>query len=88
MFSNNKRKWDELILKYSEFKDLPYKSSRTNVVINSKPKPNVRLYSTSTIKATKVYDNCLMENIDGTVMSTCSHKKVDWYNDYTVNYYV
>lgn len=88
MFSNNKQKWDELILKYSKFKDLPYKTNVAHGVINSKQKPNVRLYSTSTIKAAKVYDNCMIENIDGTVMSTCSHKKVNWYNNYRVNYYV
>ncbi|VVC27069.1 Ribonuclease H-like domain,3'-5' exonuclease domain [Cinara cedri] len=79
LFSTNKQKWDKFIFKYSEFKNVPFKNVRTNANINSKSKPNVRSYSTSTIKAAKVYDNCLMENIDGTVMSTCSHKKVDWY---------
>jgi len=73
-----KQKWDEFIENYSEYKDLPYKNVRTNGSSNFKAKSNIRLYSTSTIKADQVYDNCLMENIDGTVMSTCSHKKVDW----------
>lgn len=45
---------------------------------NFKVKSNARLYSTFTIKNIKVYDNCLIENDDGTVLSTCSHKKVDW----------
>lgn len=63
---------------YSNYKDLPYQNVRSNGNTKFKPKSNVRSYSTSTIKSTKVYDNCLMENVDGTVMSTCSHKKVDW----------
>lgn len=63
---------------YSNYKDLPYQNVRSNGNTKFKPKSNVRLYSTSTIKSARVYDNCLMENVDGTVMSTCSHKKVDW----------
>lgn len=70
------------MVNYSEYIDLPFTNVRTYKHPNFKPKSTVRLYSTSTIKDSKVYDNCLMENIDGTVMSTCSHKKVDWYSDY------
>lgn len=74
-----KQKWDTFLIKLSEYKDLPFKNiCKMNGTTNLKSKSNVRLYSTSTIKAAQVYDNCLMENIDGTVMSTCSFKKVDW----------
>lgn len=80
LFLTDKQKWNEVVEKYSEYKDLPFKNVRTNGNTNFKSKSNVRSYSTSTIKAAQVYDNCLMENIDGSVMSTCSHKKVDWYS--------
>ncbi|KAE9544452.1 hypothetical protein AGLY_001631 [Aphis glycines] len=76
---SDKQKWDMVTNIYSNYKDLPYQNVRSNGNTKFKPKSNVRSYSTSTIKTTKVYDNCLMENVDGTVMSTCSHKKVDWY---------
>lgn len=51
---------------------------QTNSNINFKIKSNVRLYSTFTIKNIQVYDNCLIENDDGTVLSTCSQKKLNW----------
>jgi hypothetical protein len=76
-----KQKWNDFIVKYSEYIDLPYKNMKSNGNTTFKSKSNIRSYSTSTIKAAQVYDNCLMENIDGTVMSTCSHKKVDWYRN-------
>ncbi|XP_025404832.1 exonuclease 3'-5' domain-containing protein 2 isoform X2 [Sipha flava] len=79
LFLTEKQKWNDFIVKYSEYIDLPYKNMKSNGNTTFKSKSNIRSYSTSTIKAAQVYDNCLMENIDGTVMSTCSHKKVDWY---------
>lgn len=45
---------------------------------NLKVKSNVRLYSTFTIQNPKVYDDCFIENDDGTVLSTCSQKKFNW----------
>lgn len=82
LFLTDKQKWEEFTPKYFNYMDLPYINVRNNGNINHlKSKPNSRSYSTSTIKAAKVYDNCLMKNIDGTVMSTCSHKKVDWYDN-------
>lgn len=78
LFLTDKQKWDNFSEIYSDYKDLPYQNVRTNGNTKYKSKSNVRLFSTSTIKSAKVYDNCLMENVDGTVMSTCSHKKVDW----------
>lgn len=67
-------------MNYLDYKDLPFINVRTNGNKNFKSKSNIRSYSTSTIKSAKVYDNCFIENIDGTVMSTCSYKKVNWYN--------
>jgi len=67
------------MIKYLKYKDLPYKYKQINGNIHFKSKSTVRSYSTLTLKNTKLYDNCLMENIDGTVMSTCSNRKVDWY---------
>ncbi|XP_050533718.1 exonuclease 3'-5' domain-containing protein 2 [Daktulosphaira vitifoliae] len=75
---SNKKKWNSFIEKYEKYKNLPFKNNKSNG-IKIKPKPNIRSFSTSTIKASLVYDNCLMENFDGNIMSTCSHKKVDWY---------
>ncbi|XP_050436824.1 exonuclease 3'-5' domain-containing protein 2-like isoform X2 [Adelges cooleyi] len=76
---SSKQKWDFFTINCIEFKDLQFKNSNGSNGFKHKTKPNIRLYSTSTIKTTTVYDNCLMENVDGIVMSTCSHKKVDWY---------
>jgi len=79
LFLTDKQQWDSFIVKYLKYKDQPYKNIRANGNANFKSKSTVRSYSTSTIKTTKVYDNCLMENVDGTTMSTCSNKKIDWY---------
>ncbi|PSN47595.1 Exonuclease 3'-5' domain-containing protein 2 [Blattella germanica] len=74
-------KWDKILQKCQRYVDVRYKtkpgrgsvSSCTRMPIK---KSATRSYST---RQRPLYDNCILQAPDGEILSTCDHRKAEWY---------